>query len=375
MANGTCVTTAAVKLRFGPGVDTNVLAFLTPKTTLELVGVEGDWVHVKIQGKEGYVSRSFVLLPDQGVAEGFLSAKLEPATTVETVSAPATTTVTVSTEPTAEVAPAPTTTVTVSTEPTAPTAPTEAPPAPSLTDVPLEPPPEQRLPVNPKAPLLERLAANIWNRYGNLLVVLSNELKIDPGVAVAVLAVESGGRGFGPDGRMIIRFENQVFFDNWGKKNEAQYRQHFTFMPEKRWMGHKWRPSPDQPWWPEDKPDFHGDQGREWTVFNFARGLSDTAAKLSISMGGPQIMGFNFATLGFESVQQMFDAFSASERNQIIGFFDFVQGPGANSRRVLALQAMDFNTFASMYNGPGQAAKYGGLIKTSFDAFHKLKGA
>jgi hypothetical protein len=71
----------------------------------------------------------------------------------------------------------------------------------------------------------------------------------------------------------------------------------------------------------------------------------------------------------------MFDAFGANERNQIIGFFDFVQGPSRDSRRVLALQQGDFTTFASMYNGPGQAARYGSLMQGLFDNFKRLKPA
>jgi len=92
-------------------------------------------------------------------------------------------------------------------------------------------------------------------------------------------------------------------------------------------------------------------------------------------MGAPQIMGFNYATCGYESVHEMFAAFAASERNQIIGFFDFVQGPGNTSRTIVALQQQDFNAFAARYNGPGQAAKYGGLIRTTYDAFQQMRAA
>ncbi len=360
MANNMGTTASNAKLRAGPGTDSAVRAFLLPKTPVEVLGEQGDWLHVKVAGKEGYIGRGLIVLDGQGVPDGFLGNKIEaPQPSVPVIAPPG------ATPPAPAAGPAP----------AGAPAPITAPPAaagPSLADVPLEAPASERLPVNPKAPLLERLAADIWNRHGGLLSVLSAELKIDPGVSVAVMAVESGGRGFGRDGRMLIRFENQVFFDQWGKNRPDVYNQHFMYDPAKRWTGHKWRPSPDQPWWPEGLADFHGDQGREWTVFNFARQLDDTAAKKSISMGGPQIMGFNFATCGFETVQQMFDAFSSSERNQVIGFFDFVQGPGTTSRRVLALQAQDFDAFASMYNGPGQAAKYGGLIRSAFDAFHKL---
>jgi hypothetical protein len=169
---------------------------------------------------------------------------------------------------------------------------------------------------------------------------------------------------------MIIRFENHLFFRLWGKDNREVFNRHFSFNAEKNWLEHRWRQFTNQPF-----RDFHGTQDGEWQVFSFARALNDMAAKLSISMGGPQIVGFNYTTLGFESVHQMYDAFSANERNQIIGFFDFVQGPSRDSRRVLALQAGDFTTFASMYNGPGQAARYGSLMEGLFNTYKRLKPA
>ena len=104
-------------------------------------------------------------------------------------------------------------------------------------------------------------------------------------------------------------------------------------------------------------------------------GLDDTAAKRAISMGAPQIMGFNHAAIGYESVQEMFDAFSRSENTQLIGFFDFVQGGSANSPSVLALQHQDFAAFAALYNGSGQAATYAGMMGNAFNAFHRLRSA
>ncbi len=216
-----------------------------------------------------------------------------------------------------------------------------------------------------------RLAADIWNRFGGLLEALSRVLAIEPAVAVATLAVESGGQAFGPDGRMLIRFENHVFYNQWGKSNQAKFAQHFTYNSGQPWTGHKWRPSPSEAWRPTALADFHGSQSREWEVFTFATSLNDSAAKMSISMGAPQIMGFNFGLIGFASVQDMFNAFSAGERDQIIGFFDFIQYVSPNA--VKALQTRDFKTFATYYNGSGQAVMYGNLIKTSYDAFNQLR--
>mgnify|MGYP006162592223 CR=1 FL=1 len=44
------------------------------------------------------------------------------------------------------------------------------------------------------------------------------------------------------------------------------------------------------------------------------------------------------------------------EKKRVLAYLRFEQ-------KVLALQALDFTTFASLYNGPGQAAKYGSLIE------------
>jgi hypothetical protein len=230
-----------------------------------------------------------------------------------------------------------------------------------------------RLNAKPSDSPTHRLVADIWNRYGGLLEALSGVLKIEPAVAVATLAIESGGQSFGPDGRMIIRFENHVFYQQWGKNNQAKFAQHFTYNASQSWTGHKWRPTPNEPWRPANLPDFHGSQAREWEVFNFAATLSDTGAKMSISMGSPQIMGFNFGLIGFATVQDMFNAFSAGERDQVIGFFDFVQY--VSPQAVKALQARDFRTFATYYNGSGQAVMYGNLIKTAYDVFNQLRAA
>ncbi len=77
--------------------------------------------------------------------------------------------------------------------------------------------PAQRRSAPSSAPQAAFTAARIWNKYGGVLEPLANKIGLDPGAAVAVVAIESGGSGFGADGRMIIRFENHLFWFNWGK--------------------------------------------------------------------------------------------------------------------------------------------------------------
>ena len=211
---------------------------------------------------------------------------------------------------------------------------------------------------------VEKRVARTWNRYGYLLMRLADILEIAPGVAAAVLAGETDERGLASDGRMIIRFENQVFFDNWGNQHPEMFQQHFRFDPSRPWQKHQWRPSADGAW-----RDCHGTQADEWEVFEFARTLDETAAKLSIGIGRPKMMGFNYAVIGYESVGQMFDAFSGGERYHILGFFDLISGPSASSRRLKALQAQDFDAFAALHYGSRQAARYGSTIRSLFEAF------
>ncbi len=293
-------TTTYLNLRSGPGTDQPVLLTLPPQTLFRVRDEAGDWLHIAAQNRLGYVHRDFVEVTDQLGPLGFLMARS------------------------------------------------------SLFNVPVAPPDAFRLaPDLAGANSAVQDLVRTWNRFGGLLAVLANELRLDPVVVTAVLATESGGTAFGPDGRMAIRFESHVFHNYWGAANPERFAQHFRFNPDRIWQDHEWRPAPTAPWQP-----FHGDLAAEWQVLTFAAGLDEGAAKQSISMGAPQIMGLNFAGLGYESVQAMFAAFTASETSQIIGFFDFVQSKSG----IRALQKGDYHAFAEVYNGPGQAARYATLI-------------
>ena len=224
----------------------------------------------------------------------------------------------------------------------------------------------EKLKPSSKSIYRERLIKRIWNNYGGLLESLSKALKISPAVAVAVLCVESKGKGFARDGKMIIRFENHIFWKYWGKTHASLFRAHFRFDPRKPWQGHKFRKTMKTVW-----ANFHqkGQMG-EWEVFEFARSKHQRFSMYSISMGMPQIMGFNHKKVGYKSVKQMFDSFSRSERNQIIGLFDFITEK--NSKMTTALRRNNFLAFAKLYNGPGKAAKYAGRIKSYYELFNSL---
>lgn len=213
----------------------------------------------------------------------------------------------------------------------------------------------------------EKLVAKIWKEYGGLLEVLSKELGFDPSIAVAVLCVESNGTGFAVDGRMIIRFENHIFYDQWGKSNPVTFAKYFSYDSSKRWLNHKYRTQESNAWITLHSGS--NTQDKEWDAITFASTLSDDAAFKSASYGLAQIMGFNYKQAGYSSGKEMFEDFKIGIREQVISFFEFVRG-GRNM--LTALKKNDWSGFASEYNGSGKAASYGALISEYYNIGKKL---
>lgn len=219
---------------------------------------------------------------------------------------------------------------------------------------------------------VEKQVALTWNRYGGLLAALAPKYGIDPAILAAVVAVESGGAAFGPKDRMIIRFENHLFYDYWGKQNKAKYDQHFKFNATQRWKDHLYRPKTTGDWLA-----FHGDQLKEWTVLEFASGFNTAAARMAISMGAPQILGSNFKRVGYINVNEMFKAFNDREhgaRHQLLAMFKFIENDPFN-RGLPALRNEDYVAFATMYNGAGQAQTYATLIGERVVVLRRLLAA
>ncbi len=215
---------------------------------------------------------------------------------------------------------------------------------------------------NPTDSAIDQQVARTWNRFGNLLETLSKTVEIDTGSTVAVLNVESSGMGFAKDGRLIIRLENHKFWKYWGQHNSEAFHSHFKYRSDKVWRGHQFRPNENAEW-----EKMHVSQTHEWKVLDFARSLDDTAALKSISMGAPQIMGFHYKTIGYDSVQALFEKFNQDIRYQIFGLFDFF-----DEGMLAALKGRNFVGFAGGYNGSGKAEEYGSKIENQFNIFQRL---
>jgi hypothetical protein len=179
---------------------------------------------------------------------------------------------------------------------------------------------------------------------------------IDPMVADAILRVESGGRTHGADGRVIIRFEAHVFKAQLG--NDDLWGKHFSTDKQKPWENQLFRSHVDTPWWPIHT----GKQDDEYGALKFARSLHVEAANRSISMGAPQIMGFNHARIGYRSATVMLEAFQGAAM-QALGFLNFCLSDPA---LFAAIQRKDWREIARRYNGAGQVDHYAALLAKAY---------
>ena len=97
--------------------------------------------------------------------------------------------------------------------------------------------------------------------------------------------------------------------------------------------------------------------------------LDATAALESCSWGAFRIMGSNYKSLGYASVQEMVRDLSRSERPHLKGFVNFVK---TDPILLKALQHQDFTIFAARYNGPEYKENdYDGVMKRHFDELEK----
>lgn len=230
-----------------------------------------------------------------------------------------------------------------------------------LAAVALPPPTDRQATAPPGASAAQRALAKTWNDVGGLLALCCTRLSLAPAAALAVLQVESGGRGFDVNGRLVVRFENHLFADLWGQVNAAVYALHFRYDGSRRWQGHQFRAQADGAWL-----DVHASQDSEWQALGLARGFDDGAALRSASFGAPQILGRHHARLGYDEVQAMLQAFQADLRWHVIGLFDFVRADGLTAPGLDALRLGRFVDFAAFYNGTGNMQQYGARLSAAY---------
>ncbi len=163
----------------------------------------------------------------------------------------------------------------------------------------------------------------------------------------SVLTVETRGAGFLPDKRPKILFERHKFSALTGGRYDASH------------------PSISLP-----SKGGYGEPGSfQYIRLAEAIGLDRDKALKSASWGIAQIMGLNYASAGFATVEAMVAAMSASEDAQLGAMTQFLISGGLN----LALRQRDWAQFAAGYNGADYAANnYDGQLAANY--YHYTHG-
>jgi len=160
-------------------------------------------------------------------------------------------------------------------------------------------------------------------REGILAVLDTLNIKLPQ--LLAVVSVETSGCGCLADRRPAILFERHIFSKQTGGRFDAQHHDISNRTPG----GYS-----------------HGTA--EYNRLARAVQLDRTAALRSASWGLGQVMGFNFAQAGFDTVEAMVQKNMESEDDQLMAMANFLKASGLHR----PLAAQDWTSFARGYNGP-----------------------
>lgn len=180
------------------------------------------------------------------------------------------------------------------------------------------------------------------------------DLGIDEATIRAVIEVETGGKsGFLDDGTPRILFERHIMW----KRLKAH-----GFDPAKYMKDNEDVLGPD---W--DRQYYRGGRG-EHERLEKASLIHLPSALESASWGLFQILGQNWKSLGYTSVQEFVQKMETNEREQLWAFLRFVKV----NHLVNALRNKDWKNFAKGYNGAGyEQNKYHIKLQQAYDRFNK----
>jgi hypothetical protein len=158
-------------------------------------------------------------------------------------------------------------------------------------------------------------------------------LDVEPEVIKAVAEVESSGDGFLPNGDVKILFEPHVFWRELKKRGIDPTK----ITGAEDILYEKWGAKP------------YGINSKQHDRLRRAMDIDRDAALASASYGKFQVMGFNWAAAGFESLDKFVSAMFESEDMHLLAFVDFVN----SNHLTVHLRNKDWEKFALGYNGKG----------------------
>jgi hypothetical protein len=187
----------------------------------------------------------------------------------------------------------------------------------------------------------------------------ADKLGVPVAAVKAVLEVETPTGSFDAQGFPRILFEGHVFHRLTG----GRYGKQAPTLSFPRWTREHYAKGKDS--------DQRNE--REHARLQAAVALSRSAALMSASWGGFQILGENYASAGFASLQDFINAMYSDEPAHLRAFVEFVMHDrGGRGWKALkhAVSTGDWTPFAEFYNGAAQAVHgYDKRLKASFDLY------
>lgn len=190
------------------------------------------------------------------------------------------------------------------------------------------------------------------------IVKLAEEMGVEPAALWSVAQVESDGGGFNPVGKRspispklkidttglpVIRFEGHQF---WRECEKRRINPQKLLVREdiRKLLGDV----SDIVYRKADKKKSKG-FAAGYDSLSRARQINEDAALCSCSWGFGQVMGYHYAKLGWQSIQDFVADMSESFDGQAKAFVAYIK----KFELVVALQRKDWAAFALGYNGPG----------------------
>jgi len=162
----------------------------------------------------------------------------------------------------------------------------------------------------------------------------ASELRCSAKHIRAILAVESGGASFGPEGRPVILFEPHIFH----RRTDGRFSPStFSYA--------KWKTQP-----------YLKSQQARWEQMADAAARNRDAALESASWGLFQVMGFHWKALGYASVASFAESMKAGEAVQLDAMVNFIKANSLDDElRAGGMTGDSWRGFARGYNGAGYA--------------------
>lgn len=178
----------------------------------------------------------------------------------------------------------------------------------------------------------------------NELSKLACEYGIELAALKAFMKVESRGSGFLPSGKVVILFERHIFYRESGGIPVSKTRPDLS----------------------SKLPGGYRGGEKEWERLRDAMTFHKIGALKSASWGLGQVMGFNHELAGYNTVQEMVEAFKESEYNQAKGMLEFIKNAGI----LPYIKAKDWAAVAKRYNGKNYAVNaYDTKLENAYNSF------